>query len=337
MQDKRLDLLRQWAGEQLNSPQLTLTPASGDASFRRYFRTQVNTTTYILMDAPPDKEDCGSFVQIARAFSEWGLNVPTIINEDHDRGFLLLSDLGNVQYLEALNANTAEQMYGDALQALLTLQLNSASTKLALPPYNDALLLKEMALFWDWFLNRHMQIKLNPMQEDNLLQACKLIANEALSQPQVLVHRDYHSRNLMVTKTNNPGILDFQDAVFGPITYDLVSLLRDCYISWPVEQVVHWVDEFRRDLNSSGKFTTMEQLSFQKWFDWMGLQRHMKAIGIFARLKYRDNKNGYLKDIPRTLNYVLEVSHNYPELAAINRLIHTEVIPLLDMQTGLRK
>lgn len=337
MQDKRLDLLHQWAGEQLNSPQLTLTPASGDASFRRYFRTQVNDTTYILMDAPPDKEDCGPFVQIARAFSGLGLNVPHIINADLDRGFLILSDLGSVQYLEALNANTAEQMYGDAMQALLTLQLNSSQTKLALPPYNYALLWQEMALFWDWFLTQHMQIKLNSVQEDSLLQACKLIANEALSQPQVWVHRDYHSRNLMVTKSNNPGILDFKDAVLGPITYDLVSLLRDCYISWPVEQVIHWVDDFRRDLNSSGKFATMEQLSFQKWFDWMGLQRHMKAIGIFSRLKYRDNKNGYLKDIPRSLNYVLEVSHNYPELAAINQLIHTEVIPLLDMQTGHRK
>ena len=337
MQDTRFDLISQWTREQLNNPRLILTPASGDASFRRYFRTQVDEQSYILMDAPPEKEDCESFVKIAQAFRALGLNVPEIIKADHQRGFLLLSDLGNIQYLAALNANTAEQMYGDAMQSLLTLQLNADQTALPLPPYNADLLWKEMSLFGDWFLRQHMQIKLSADQERDLLAACKLIANEALSQPQVWVHRDYHSRNLMVTARNNPGILDFQDAVLGPITYDLVSLLRDCYISWPVEQVIHWVDEFRRDLNSSGKFATMEQLEFQKWFDYMGIQRHMKAIGIFSRLQHRDEKAGYLKDIPRTLNYVLEISHNYSELAAINQLIHTEVTPLLDMQTGQRK
>ena len=320
---ERLQELNKWLATQPELGQYKIAPASADASFRRYFRVSFDGTSLIVMDAPPDKEDCGPFVQIGRAMRDMGLSVPEILAQDAKQGFLLLSDLGSISYLEQLNQDTVERLYGDAIGALATLQVSGRKFSDIFPPYNRELLMNEMELFREWFLSRHLGIKLTPEQNQILDQAFDVLAKSALEQPQVCVHRDYHSRNLMVNEKQNPGILDFQDAVIGPFTYDLVSLLRDCYIDWPREQVEDWALGFQALALQSGIIEQENDAQFLKWFDLMGVQRHLKAIGIFARLNIRDNKPGYLADIPRTLGYVLEVSSRYPELSALHNLLKT--------------
>ncbi|MDO9371094.1 MAG: phosphotransferase [Gammaproteobacteria bacterium] len=325
---ERLDELTRWLRAGLDLEHFTLTPASSDASFRRYFRVHHDGQTRIVMDAPPAHEDCRPFVTIARAFLALGLHVPEVLEQDMERGFLLLGDLGTRCYLDALNEDTVERLYGDALDALWRLQSRcDGVTALPLPPYDDALLMREMALFRDWFLERHLEWMPDAEQCAVLERACESLAHSALEQPRVCVHRDFHSRNLMVTETNNPGILDFQDAVHGPITYDLVSLLRDCYIAWPRARVEEWALRYRTRLVHSGLLSGIDEQQFLRWFDWMGMQRHLKAIGIFARLNIRDGKPGYLKDIPRTLGYVVGVSGRYPELAPLHALLCEHVLP----------
>ncbi len=312
--------LQGWAEEQLGWPNVELTPASTDASFRRYFRVERDGNSYILMDAPPDKEDCAPFVHVSRLLQELGLHVPEVIAADA-RGFLLLSDLGHRQYLDELNEHTVDRLYGDALGALATLQ-SCAVADCGLPAYDRELLLFEMSLFRDWLLGSHLGMQLNDAQLAGLNRSFDTLADNALQQPVVCVHRDYHSRNLMMSDFHNPGILDYQDAVTGPMTYDLVSLLRDCYIRWPRERVEGWALGYFELARQTGilRPDQADEQQFLRWFDWMGVQRHLKAAGIFARLYHRDGKSGYLEDIPRTLGYVEEVCTRYPELEELGVL-----------------
>jgi len=319
--DERLLLLRSWLMEELALPLQRLSPASGDASFRRYFRVHLGTETFIAMDAPPDREDCRPFVRVAAAFAARGLNVPRILASDLERGLLLLSDFGERQYLAALDEASAPRLYGDALAALLRLQAGEEDGKTVLPPYDETLLLQEMALFQEWFLERHLGLTLDAGQLEVLEAAFAKLAAAALEQPRVWVHRDYHCRNLMVVAQDNPGILDFQDAVTGPVTYDLVSLLRDCYIRWPGDRVQAWLEAYHRQAVAQGLLPGVSLAQLRQWFDWMGMQRHLKAVGIFARLRHRDGKPGYLADIPRTFGYLLEVSARHGELAALHGLL----------------
>jgi N-acetylmuramate 1-kinase len=317
-QDERLQLLKKWLAAHLQPKGLVVKRASEDASFRRYFRVWSGDATYIAMDAPPTNENCVPFINIAQRLESHGLNVPHIFRQDTAQGFLLLGDLGSVSYLSKLDAKTVNSLYGDALAVLLKMQTQVPAQDL--PPYDDRLLRSEMSLFVDWFLAQHLKLKLTPEHEQAIAGTFDLLARSALEQPRVFVHRDYHSRNLMVTPEHNPGILDFQDAMHGPITYDLVSLLRDCYIAWPRVQVEEWLHRHHDALTGAG-LVQVPLAPFRRWFDWMGMQRHLKAIGIFARLNYRDRKPGYIKDIPRTINYVFEVCAEYPELAPFRELL----------------
>jgi len=325
----RLELLEQWTQQQLGWPNVELVPASSGASFRRYFRVQRDDASYVLMDAPPEKEDCAPFVHVTALFLGLGLHVPEILASDSRHGFLLLSDLGSRLYLDALNEETVDRLYGDALGALATLQACGPCDS-GLPPYDYELLMFEMSLFRDWLVGTHLDMKLDSAQQDVLQTSFELLARSALQQPAVCVHRDYHSRNLMVSAVHNPGILDYQDAVIGPMTYDLVSLLRDCYIAWPRERVEGWALGYYELAQQMGilRADQANERQFLKWFDWMGVQRHLKAAGIFARLNHRDGKPGYLNDIPRTLAYVADVCSRYPELAGLGDITATVIARL---------
>ncbi len=318
---ERRERLEEWARRQLDWPQAQIEPASADASFRRYFRIRQGESSYILMDAPPAREDCTPFVRVTRLLLDLGLHVPQILAQDVERGFLLLSDMGQRLYLDELSEATVERLYGDALSALATLQ-SCAPLDCGLPPYERGLLLAEMALFRDWLLARHLNLALGEAEQADLDASFRLLAESALEQPRVCVHRDFHSRNLMVSTYHNPGILDYQDAVIGPLTYDLVSLLRDCYIAWPRARVERWALGYFELARQSGilRPEQADEKRFLRWFDWMGVQRHLKAAGIFARLCHRDAKPGYLQDIPRTLGYVCEVCADYPELRSLGLL-----------------
>lgn len=318
--DSRLLALTDWVRHVLRADP-DIRPASGDASFRRYFRARTNERTYIVMDAPPDKEDVTPFIKVAIRFRQLGLNVPEVLERDERHGFLLLTDLGDRLYLPALNEDTVERLYGDALGSLVVLQAGTYEDPEFLPAYDHALLMREMELFRDWYVGRHLGVALNDKQQAVLTGTFEDLARSALEQPRVWVHRDYHSRNLMLTDDNNPGILDFQDAVLGPITYDLVSLLRDCYIAWPREQVEDWVKGYHELALQSGLLPEKNEARFLEWFDRMGVQRHLKATGIFARLNHRDGKPGYLNDIPRNFGYMLDVTGRYADLADLHRLL----------------
>ncbi len=321
----RLDRLQQWTRGQLDWPDADLKPASADASFRRYFRVQQGDESYVLMDAPPEKEDCGPFIHVSRLLLALGLHVPEILASDLEQGFLLLSDLGTRLYLDELNDDSVDRLYGDALGALATLQ--SCGPGSGLPCYDRKLLLSEMSLFRDWLLGAHLGLTLDKVEQDNLQQSFEQLADRALEQPRVCVHRDYHSRNLMLSEHHNPGILDYQDAVTGPVTYDLVSLLRDCYISWPQQRVEDWAMGYFELAVQTGivRPDQVNEQQFLKWFDWMGVQRHLKAAGIFARLNHRDGKPGYMNDIPRTLGYVSDVCSRYSELAGLGAITETVI------------
>ena len=325
--DNRLEALKDWLASVLDSAEYEIKPASADASFRRYFRVFTGGATHIVMDAPPDKEDMRPFIQVAERLYALGLNVPRVLQQDLGRGFLLLSDLGERLYLSQLRADTVERLYGDALGALVVLQAGIFIDNQSLPEYNEALLLREMTLFHEWYLGKHLGLTLASSQQAVLDRAYALLALSALEQPQVWVHRDYHSRNLMLTDANNPGILDFQDAVRGPVTYDLVSLLRDCYIAWPRARVEDWALGYQALALQSGLPVCTDETLFLRWFDLMGVQRHLKATGIFARLNHRDAKPGYLGDIPRTLAYVLDVTARYPQLQPLYQLLYDLRVP----------
>jgi hypothetical protein len=324
---QRIEALKIWLASLPMIGDYDFAPASGDASFRRYFRVTSGDRSYIAMDAPPEKEALLPFLQVARSFEAIGLNVPHRYAEDRARGFLLLEDLGSTLYLDRLNPATVERLYGDALGALVTIQ--ACGPREGLPLYDRDLLMREMELFREWLLERELRLTLSGAEHEMLDRTFSALAENALKQPQVCVHRDYHSRNLMVSPSHNPGILDFQDAVIGPVTYDLVSLLRDCYISWPRERVESWARGYFELALQSGVLRAEHEADFLAWFDLIKMQRHLKASEIFARLNRRDGKPGYLGDIPRTLGYILPLAERYPLLIGMERLLRSKVLPAL--------
>ena len=315
----RKQQLEIWLKTLLGEQAFTLSVASADASFRRYFRVHLSDKTLIAMDAPPPQEDCTPFVKVAKLLCDAGLNAPEVIAQDLARGFLLLSDLGDDTYLSALNNDTALKLYGDATDALIKMQLKSQPD--ALPPYDAALLTREMQLFPDWYVAKHLKFELNAEQQTALNNTFELLNKNILSQGLVTVHRDYHSRNLMITKENNPGVLDFQDAVYGAITYDLVSLLKDAYIQWDEEQVIDFAVRYWEKARKLKLPVPNDFSEFYRDFEWMGAQRHIKVLGIFARLSYRDGKDGYIKDMPLVLHYLRKVCERYVELRPMLRLL----------------
>lgn len=322
--DPRLAQLADWLAG-LDAPLTrpdTLRAASADASFRRYFRVDATDgSTLIVMDAPPPQEDVRPFVKVAGLFGATGVTVPTILAQDVERGFLLLSDLGNTTYLKQLNADTAHKLYLDAIDALVLLQAQSRPGQL--PVYDRELLHRELMLFPDWYLGKHLNATLDDKQTADLNKVFDILLANNLAQPQVYVHRDYHSRNLMVLDKGNPGILDFQDAVYGPITYDLVSLLRDAYIQWDEEMVLDWAIRYWERARRAGLPVSHDIDTFYRDFEFMGLQRHLKVLGIFARLYHRDGKDGYLNDIPLVMEYTRKTAYRYKEFAPLVKLLDT--------------
>ncbi|MFK5915776.1 MAG: phosphotransferase [Woeseiaceae bacterium] len=321
--DQRLEQLKIWLNDSGISYQ-DIQPASADASFRRYFRITDQGTSLIVMDAPPEKEDCQPFINIAGLLLKYGLNVPKILALDLNQGFILLNDLGNTVFLSELSNATVDKMYRTAMMPLLDIQKQVlAPEQQYLPHYNETLLRRELDLFPDWYLKQHKGITLSANQTSSLQQVFELLIKNALEQPQVCVHRDYHSRNLMVNHADpsKPGVIDFQDAVIGAVTYDLVSLLKDCYINWPREKVEQWVAFYYNEATALGILENIDSAQFLRWFDLMGLQRHLKVAGIFTRLKLRDGKTGYMKDIPRTMEYIIDTVQLYPELKPLATLL----------------
>lgn len=301
--DRRTQL-KQWLDSLYPSNRFTLAPASADASFRRYFRVTFEDRaprTLIAMDAPPEHEDCRPFIKVAGLLSEAGLNAPKIVAQQLEQGFLLLTDLGTETFLHAINEGNADRLYADATDALVKWQL--ASRPDVLPAYDAALLRREVELFPEWYLGRHLGVQLTPAQRGVLDRCFALIIASNIAQPRVYVHRDYMPRNLMISDPN-PGILDFQDAVYGPIAYDVLSLFKDAFLSWEEERVLDWVVRYWEKARRAGLPVADDIGTFYRDFEWMGLQRHLKVAGIFARLHYRDGKSGYLEDTPRFLNYI---------------------------------
>ena len=320
----RLQQLNNWLEIVLVGKDYKIAPASADASFRRYFRVSLADETYIAMDAPPPQEDCTPFVKVAELFLKAGLNVPKIVAKDLENGFLLLSDLGDTTFLSALQApngmSVAADLYRDASQVLIKMQL--ATQPNVLPPYDEALLTREMQLFPDWYITKHLNVTLTEQQQAVLTKTFTLLNQNILAQSKVYVHRDYHSRNLMVQLASHDlGVLDFQDAVYGPITYDLVSLLKDAYISWDEDQILDWAVRYWQSAKKVGLPVPDDVADFYRDFEWMGAQRHIKVLGIFARLYHRDGKDGYLKDMPLVMDYLRRVCDRYIELKPMLRLL----------------
>lgn len=327
-QDVRLQHLKVWLDEQLpilftqqgwgTVPPATLTAASSDASFRRYFRWEGEGRSLIVMDAPPPQENCKPFVDIAFLLAKSGINVPKIYAEDLERGFLLLNDLGNQTYLDVIDGENADDLFGDALQALLAFQ--QLPMVAPLPSYDVALLRRELELFPEWYVKRELGIEFDPAQQQLWQQASELLIDSALAQPKVLVHRDYMPRNLMIS-VPNPGVLDFQDAVYGPVTYDVTCLFKDAFLSWPEARVCGWLERYWQQAGALGIPVQPDLEDFLRASDLMGVQRHLKVIGIFARICHRDGKPRYLGDVPRFFAYIEAVIARRPELAPLDELL----------------
>jgi len=315
---QRLELVHQWLAGLFPGRPHSVVPASADASFRRYFRVTFDDgLTRIVMDAPPEHEDCRPFVHVAGLLHGAGVHAPEILAQDLGRGLLLLSDLGNSTYLDVLDESNADRLFRDALDTLAKWQL--ASRPDVLPPYDEALLRRELNLFPDWYVARHLGSPLTANQQETLERVQRLLLQNILAQPKVFVHRDYMPRNLMMCE-DNPGVLDFQDAVYGPITYDVASLFRDAFISWEEERVLDWVVRYWEKAKRAGLPVDADFGAFYRDMEWMGLQRHLKVLGIFARSNYRDGKPRYLADTPRFVNYVRQVAARYAQLAPRARL-----------------
>jgi len=316
---ERERLLEDWLKSSLGGD-FVLHPLAGDASFRRYFRLTLSNQSYVVMDAPPSLEAIHPFVAIAEALRKMNLQTPAIFAAEWNMGFLLLSDFGDETYLKALRPENADSLYRSALSALAILQTCRQVDGLIIPPFAGSFMQQEWAWHQEWFLNKWLGLTL-PTTEIN--HCINMIIESATTQPQVFMHRDFHSANLMVLPNQQVGILDFQDAFMGPLTYDLVSLLRDCYIDWPEEKVRAWALFYLSTLQAQGAMQNVEEAQFLKWFDWMGIERHLKALFTFARKAVRDQQPHYLQHVPRTLHYLQTVSERYPELAPLTSYIHT--------------
>jgi aminoglycoside/choline kinase family phosphotransferase len=348
MRAERLERLHTWTAQQAGLVECRLELASGDASFRHYFRVIAGNKRFIVMDAPPDKEDCRPFIKVARLLRAAGLHAPEVFAQDLKQGFLLLTDLGTDTYLDVLtrervagndlerpqtapggareefSASHADALFGDAIDALIRWQL--ASQPDVLPPYDEALLRRELNLFIQWYLPKHLGLNLNHASQRLWEETCAHLVKSALAQPQVYVHRDYMPRNLMVSQPN-PGVLDFQDAVYGPLTYDVISLFKDAFISWPEERVEGWSRRYWEAARAAALPVQQTFVDFKRAFDWMGLQRHLKVLGIFARLTYCDGKPNYVADTPRFVRYIMTIAPRYPELAPLTHLFEQHVLP----------
>jgi hypothetical protein len=329
--DERFNLVTDWVTRELRLSPKLIEPASSDASFRRYFRVFTDIGTHIVMDAPPAREDVRPYLNITVMLETAGVHVPRVYEWDTARGLLLLEDLGTRPYLPTLKeGREVDALYRDALVALADIQVRGRESAFELPPYDRAVLVREMALMPEWFCARHLQLELTRAQGEMLTAAFEFLVAEALEQPQVFVHRDYHSRNLMITRERNPGIIDFQDALRGPVGYDLVSLLKDCYISWPRARVEGWVRDYRLMMHERGSRSAgTNDKQMLRWFDVIGIQRHLKVLGIFARLWYRDGKSGYLDDLPLTLHYVVETCARFAQLAPLRAFLLEHTVSAL--------
>ncbi len=327
---QRIQQLTRWLQNQFPDDEFNLAPASSDASFRRYFRASFADRTLIVMDAPPEHEDCRPFLHVAQLFEAAGTHVPHVYAQDLEQGFLLLSDLGSTTYLQALNQENARSLYSAASDALIAIQLASKAEEL--PPYDEALLRRELELFPQWYIARHLNVTLTPLQSEKLATVFDRIIANNLAQPRVYVHRDYHSRNLMVSSPN-PGVIDFQDAVYGPITYDLASLFKDAYIEWDEEQVIDHLIGYWQKARKAGLPVHDDFGRFYWDYEWMGVQRHIKVLGIFARLCHRDGKDAYLKDMPLVMKYLRAAAARYVDLKPLLNLLN-ELEPPEQAPTG---
>jgi aminoglycoside/choline kinase family phosphotransferase len=342
--DPRLSSIRTWLTRDLGWRVGSIKVASADASFRRYFRISrgdvdpagwaPRADTLIVMDAPPGKEDIGPYLKITSLLEQAGAHVPHVHASDAQRGFIVMEDLGDTQYLSLLRTGRGvDKLYGDALTTLANIQVRGARAAQQLAPYDREPLERELNLMPEWFLGKHLGLELTPEERALVTVTNEVLINEALVQPQVFVHRDFHSRNLMVLPQSamdksGPGVIDFQDALRGPIGYDLVSLLKDCYISWSRERVERWVKGYRRVLGTLGANVGDSEYQFLRWVDMIGVQRHIKVLGIFSRLWYRDGKSGYLGDLPLVFGYVRDACKRYPELVEFERWLTSRVAPL---------
>jgi aminoglycoside/choline kinase family phosphotransferase len=316
---QRQKQLTEWLSSLYPNQTFSLAPASADASFRLYFRaTFADGSTKVVMDAPPQHEDCKPFVHIGKLFEEAGAHVPHVYAQDLTQGFLLLSDLGNTTYLQALDAGNARQLYDQAIDALIKIQLASKPNEL--PPYDEALLRRELNLFPEWYIAKHLGVTLSEKQQAKLEEVFARIIKNNLAQPCVYVHRDFHSRNLMLSEPN-PGVLDFQDAVYGPITYDLASLFKDAYIRWEEAEIIDWLIRYWEKARKAGLPVREDFADFYWDYEMMGAQRHIKVLGIFARLYHRDGKDGYLKDMPLVMEYLHKASERYIDLKPLLNIL----------------
>ncbi|TRW48148.1 phosphotransferase [Aliidiomarina halalkaliphila] len=328
---ERTQTLHHWVAQVLGHENMEVAPLAGDASFRRYFRVHDAQAkkTWILVDAPPP-ESLEPFISLAQAYREAGVHVPAVIGAQYDSGMMLLEDFGDQLFHSALTAESAPLLYARALAELPAIMHVTEHRKGAIPPYDRALLERENGLFRDWLLGTHLQLTLTPAEEKLWERVSARMVHQALAQPSVGVHRDYHSRNLMLTPSQTIGVIDFQDAVTGPITYDAVSLLRDCYVRWPSDFVQRLSQQCRELLQDRGLLdTSVSAEQWQEWFDWMGLQRHTKASGIFARLYHRDGKQSYLGDIPNTVQYLVDVAAEHSDLADYHDWLVTRIQPAI--------
>lgn len=314
---QRYAQMQDWLQEINQSPAHSLNRLAGDASFRCYYRLVNDKGSFVIMDAPPDKESCVSFVAVAKILGVAGVHVPVIYHQDLSRGFLLLSDLGDDLFLSQLTSGNADGLYQKAFETLLAVQQVPLTPEISLPSYSKSVLLREMQLFIDWYLVKYKKIAMSRAAQQELEKIFMLLIDNAKAQPQVCVHRDFHSRNLLLCKNDRVGVLDFQDAVCGPITYDLVSLLRDCYVAWPQAKIDAWVLQYYLQSKEHNRLAGVQVEQFIRWFDLMGLQRHLKCLGIFVRLYVRDQKPNYLNDIPRVLTYARMVCNKYSELTPL--------------------
>jgi N-acetylmuramate 1-kinase len=348
--DARLSLIQSWLTRDLQWRVGRISVASADASFRRYFRVSrgdvdpsawaPKADTLIVMDAPPGKEDIAPYLKVTALLEQAGAHVPHVHAFDAQRGFIVMEDLGDTQYLSLLKTGRGvDKLYGDALATLANIQVRALKAAQTLEPYDRAHLEFELSQMPEWFLTRHLGLELTPEERAMVTVTNEVLINEAQIQPQVFVHKDFHSRNLMVLPEgkNGPGVIDFQDARRGPIGYDLVSLLKDCYISWSRERVERWVKGYRRVLGNLGANVGDSEYQFLRWFDLIGVQRHVKVLGVFARLWHRDGKIGYLDDLPLVMSYVLDACRRYPELVEFGRWLEWRVAPQLAAATQRQK
>jgi len=326
MKDFRKEQLAQWIAKVLAMEPPTLKVISGDASFRRYFRFKHNSQNVVAVDAPPKTENNRSFYQISKKLLNLALNVPVVQHIDLANGFMLLSDLGDQLFLDQLNEQSSDGLYCLAIDAIVNMQLMSGQQLENIPIYNKQLLEQELQLFRNWFLEQHLQITISKQENKIIEQAFKSLVDNALSQPQVFCHSDFHSRNLMICGNKTPGIIDFQDAVIGPITFDLVSLLKDCYIKWSREKVEKWCQYYFQKAKNEDLFDTTWG-RFISWFDLMGLHRHIRVLGVFSRLNYRDGKSDYLNDLPLTFSYITDTCERYPQFYEFSQFLQNRVRP----------